>query len=128
MFRVTQPYLSLLVKPRAFSRFSGKNIILCISKGKMPFKMHKIIYFFPEKKYVCLPYLKFSDPLPETYLFFYFALSGGLIEEMFLYLKPGISTLFLSDSSVCNDFMSELTTVEFYPFSSDGLSHRYILI
>ena len=25
------------------------------------------------KKYVCLPYLKFSDPLPET-LFFYLAL------------------------------------------------------
>ena len=51
----------------------------------MPFKMHKIIffakclskciklYFFPEKKkkkYLCLPYLKFSDPLPETHLFF----------------------------------------------------------
>ena len=43
----------------------------------MPFKMHKIIFFFSTKKnnlkkYVCLPYLKFSDPLPETHLFFYF--------------------------------------------------------
>ena len=33
--------------------------------------MHKIIFFFQrkiKKKYVCL--LKFSDPLPETHLFF----------------------------------------------------------
>ena len=29
----------------------------------MPFKMHKIIYFF-QKKIGCLPKLKFSDPLP----------------------------------------------------------------
>ena len=41
----------------------------------MPFKMLEIIYSFPEKKTikkinVCLPYLKFSDPLPETHLFF----------------------------------------------------------
>ena len=70
---VARPYLNLLVKPRIFFRFSGKNIILCILKGKMPIKMHKII-FFPEKKiknkYVFLPYLKFSDPLPETHIFF----------------------------------------------------------
>ena len=25
------------------------------------------------KKYACLPYLKFSDPLPEPHLFFYLA-------------------------------------------------------
>ena len=36
--------------------------------------MHKII-FFPEKKintkkYVCLPYINFLDPLPETYFLF----------------------------------------------------------
>ena len=32
--------------------------------------------FFPKKKkrYVCLPYLKFSDLLPETDLFFHLAL------------------------------------------------------
>ena len=66
-----------------------RNIILCIlkGKGKLPFKMHKIIFFsrknknkiyvptLPKifkKKYVCLlPYLKFSDPLPETHLFFF---------------------------------------------------------
>ena len=34
-------YLNLLVKPRIFFRFSGKNIILCILKGFL---------FFPEKK------------------------------------------------------------------------------
>ena len=28
--------------------FSGKNIIWCILKGEMPFKMHKIISFSPE--------------------------------------------------------------------------------
>ena len=39
----------------------------------MPFKMHKII-FFQKKKYVFLPYLKFSDLLPETHLFFLFGL------------------------------------------------------
>ena len=35
---------------------AGKNIILCILKGKMPFKMHKIM-FFPEKKLkkICVP-------------------------------------------------------------------------
>ena len=43
-------------------------------KGISPFKMHKII-FFPEKnnlkKYVCLPYLKFSDMLLETLIYFF---------------------------------------------------------
>ena len=43
-------------------------------KGEMPFKMHKIIFFPEKKKYVCLPCLKFSDPLPETPLNFYLAL------------------------------------------------------
>ena len=58
VFRLTRPYLNVLVKPRIFSGFLEKYIILCILKGKMPFKMHKIS-FFPEKKiekYVCLPY------------------------------------------------------------------------
>ena len=77
VFRVTGPYLNLLMKSRIFYRFSGKNIILCFLKGKMPFKMHKII-FFSRKKYVWLPYLKFSDPLPETHcdLLFYLALEA----------------------------------------------------
>ena len=43
---------------------------------KMPFKLHKIIYFFPEKKikYVYLPYLIFSELLPKAHLLFYLAL------------------------------------------------------
>ena len=60
MFRVTRPYLNLLVKPRIFIKFLQKAWNNT---------------FFPEKKNVCLPYtyLKFSDLLPETYLFFYLA-------------------------------------------------------
>ena len=38
VFRVTGPYLNLLMKPRLFFRFSGKNIILCILKGKIAFQ------------------------------------------------------------------------------------------
>ena len=47
-----------------------KNMILCILKGEMPFKMRKNYIFSQKKneqKYVCLTYLKFSDPLPETH-------------------------------------------------------------
>ena len=44
VFRVTQPYPNLLVKPRFFSSFLGKNIILGILKGISPLKMHKIIF------------------------------------------------------------------------------------
>ena len=97
VFRVTRPYLNLPMKPWIFPGFLEKNIILCILKGKMPFKMHKIIFFSrkkkkKKKKYVCLLYLTFSDPSPETCLFFiwpnvipldmivniYFSVSHGL--------------------------------------------------
>ena len=76
VFRVTRPYLNLLVNSRIFFRFFGKNIILCILKGELPFKMHIKLYFFFQKKiikkkYVCLPYLKFSDSLPETHIFLF---------------------------------------------------------
>ena len=45
--------------------------------------MHKIIcfsgFFFFKKKCVCLPYLKFSDLLPETLIFLFgLALDGQL--------------------------------------------------
>ena len=69
VFRVTRTYLKILVKPRIFLGFL-EEIMIC----EMPFKMHKINFFFQKKlskKYVCLPYLKFSDPLPETFLFFF---------------------------------------------------------
>ena len=48
--------------------------------------MHKII-FFSKKKYVCLPYLKFSDLLPETHLLFYLALA-----EQFILVLPDYVT------------------------------------
>ena len=69
MFRVTRPYLNLLVKPRIFFRFSEK-IFFIHFEGISPFKVHKIIFFPEIKIYVCLPYLKISDQLPETHLFF----------------------------------------------------------
>ena len=61
--KVAPPYLNLLVKHRFFSSFFfEKNIILCILKGKMPFKMRKIIFFQNkvirnQNQNVCLPYL-----------------------------------------------------------------------
>ena len=54
--------------------------MLCVLKGKMPFKMPKIIIFShpapppPQKKLCVLPTLNFQIPLPETHLFFYLAL------------------------------------------------------
>ena len=42
-------------------------------EGEMPFKMHKLYFFSRKKKYVCLPYLKFLDPLSETHFFIYLA-------------------------------------------------------
>ena len=78
MFRVTRPYHNLLGKSRIFFKFSGKKyIFFCILKAKCFTKCIKL-YLFPEKKkkYVCLPYLKFSDQLPETHLFFLFGQSG----------------------------------------------------
>ena len=51
VFRLTQPYLNLLMKPRIFFKFSGKNIILCILEGEKPFKMHKILLF--SRKNMC---------------------------------------------------------------------------
>ena len=36
--------------------------------------MHKKKFPKKKKKYVCLPYLNFLKPLPETHLFFYLAL------------------------------------------------------
>ena len=67
LFRVTRPYLNLLVEPRTFFRFSGKIY------NEMPFKMYKIIYFFLERKAtknVCAYLPKIPVPLPETHLFF----------------------------------------------------------
>ena len=75
MFRVTRPYLNLLVKPGIFFRFSGKYIILCILKGEMPFKIHKIMGVFQKKitkeKYVCINFLpKIFRPVSQNTLIF----------------------------------------------------------
>ena len=91
---VTQPYLNLLVKPRIFFRFSGKkNIISCILKGKMPFKsiklyffqnlpfkIHKIIFFFQKNKNnlkkMCVPTLpKIFRPVTRNTLIFFIGLA-----------------------------------------------------
>ena len=54
VFRVTPPYLHLLVTTRLFFFGGGgggqvlKKYYLCILKDEMPFKMHEIV-FFPEK-------------------------------------------------------------------------------
>ena len=101
VFRVTGPYLNLLVKPRIFFRFSGKNIILCILKGKIAFSKIIKLYFFSRKKllkkiYVCLPYLKFSDPLLETHLLFYLAWYWkSIIHQAKIHIQ---STLYTSNS------------------------------
>ena len=85
VFRVTQPYLNLPVKPRIFSGFSGKNIILCILKGGMPFKMHKIS-FFPKKnnlKKICVPTQpKFFRPV--TLNTFFAGGGGGVYKTVLL--------------------------------------------
>ena len=45
LFRAARPYL-------IFFQVSWKYIIWCILKGKMPFKMHKIIFFQKKKKLI----------------------------------------------------------------------------
>ena len=75
MFRVTRPYLNLQVKPGIFFRFSGKYIILCILKGEMPFKIHKIMGSrkkITKEKYVCLNFLpKIFRPVTQNTLIFW---------------------------------------------------------
>ena len=71
VFRVTRPYLNLLLKPRIFSGFLEKKffLIFCILKGILPFKMHKIIFLFPKKKEfknICVPT---QTSYPNTYFF-----------------------------------------------------------
>ena len=63
MFRATQPYLNLLVKPRIFFRFSGKKYNLMHFERRNDFQNVETI-FFPRKK-KCLE--KINVPtLPKT--------------------------------------------------------------
>ena len=69
VFRVTQAYLILLVKPGFCSGFlKKKNTNLCILKGEMSFKMHEIIFF---QKKICEPTLpKIFRPVTRNTLIF----------------------------------------------------------
>ena len=49
VFRVTGLKTIGSVGTHVFNFFFGKNIILCILKGILPFKMYKIIYIFSRK-------------------------------------------------------------------------------
>ena len=86
VLRVTQLCLNFLAKPRIFFR-SENNIILCILKGEMPFKMHKIIFFFQIKKIVkklCVPTLpKIFKPFTRNTLIFLIGLRYVLLAEIF---------------------------------------------
>ena len=54
MLRVNRPYLNLLVKPSFLFRFSGKNEILCILKGKMQDTFQNAWnYILAKKKKMC---------------------------------------------------------------------------
>ena len=77
VFSVTQPDLNLLVKPRIFSGFLKKYIIVCILKGEMPFKMHKML--FSSRKKICVPILpKIFRPVTRNihFTFLYLTSSG----------------------------------------------------
>ena len=86
MFRVAQPYLNLLVKPRFFFQVF-KIIILCILKGDVPFKMHKIM-LFSRKKSVCVPTLTkiFRPVIRNTLIFFIWPKLGSqdLINDIWI--------------------------------------------
>ena len=78
VFRVTQPYLNLLLKPRIFRYLEKYIIILCILKGISPFKMHKILFFSRKKriKKICVPTLpKIFSPVTLITLIFLFGLT-----------------------------------------------------
>ena len=72
--------------------FYGKNIILCILKGEMPFKMHKMIFISRKKnKKKCVPTLpKMFRPVTRNPLFVLFDFStdfpfflGAYPQEMY---------------------------------------------
>ena len=68
VFRITQPYLNLLVKPRFFFKFSRKNNAYAFWKAKCLSKCIKL-YFFLEKKIICVPTLP-KNFRPVTAYFF----------------------------------------------------------
>ena len=70
MFRITRPFLDLKVK----FRFSAENVILCILKGEMPFKLHKNIF----SRKICVPTLpKIFRPVTRHTRIFSFGFSSA---------------------------------------------------
>ena len=65
VFRVTRPYLNLLVKTRVFSGFLGGEIILCTLKGEKLFKN----YISFQKKYSVPTLPKFFRPVTWNRIF-----------------------------------------------------------
>ena len=86
VFKVTRPYLNLSVKPRIVSGFLDKNIILCILKGAMPFKMHKII-FFSRKKDMCAYHTKYFQTRYLKHIHFLFGLIRAYIAAIMIRLS-----------------------------------------
>ena len=80
VFMVTRPYLDLLVKPGIYFMYSGINIILCILKGELPFKMHEIIFFCWKNiiRKIYMPTLPkiFRPVIRNTLIFFLLGLTG----------------------------------------------------
>ena len=71
---VTPLYVNLLVKPKNNSGFLEKYHSMHFERLNAFQNAWKCIFSRKKwKKYVCLPFLKISDPLPETHLFFYLA-------------------------------------------------------
>ena len=77
VFRVTRPYLNLLVKPRIFFKFSGKKNIF-VMHFERQIRLSKCIKLYlspPPPKKICVPTLpKIFRPTTLNTFFFYLAL------------------------------------------------------
>ena len=65
-----------------------KNIISCILKGEMPFKMHKIIYFFPENLKKVLGFTikyRLGRVTLNTGIFLFGLMQNGHFSNMYFY-------------------------------------------
>ena len=78
VFRVTWPYLNFLVKPRTFSRFSGKKYNYIHFERQNAFQKFIKLYFFSRKKIkkkkLCATLPKIFWPVTRNTLIFLFGL------------------------------------------------------
>ena len=95
VLRVTGPYLNLLAKPGIFSGLLEKIYNFMHFERHFTFQNGSNYLFFPEEKENIKKkkYLKFSDPLPKTHLFFYLALPFEVKQIKF---NPFIKLYFVS--------------------------------